>query len=122
MVVDDEQDITYVIKTALEKNGFTVDAFTSPEEALDYFKPDYYDMLITDIRMPVMTGFELYRQVRKIDSKVKMALMTAFDVYEAEFKKVMPHIDVKCFFKKPIRMNELAARVMQELGEEFTIS
>lgn len=122
LVVDDEKDITYIIKHALENNGFAVDAFTSPEEALDHFKAGYYDMLITDIRMPVMTGFEVYRHVRKLDSKIKVAFMTAFDVYDGEFKKVMPSIDVKCFFKKPIRMNELVARVKQELGEDFTIS
>jgi two-component system catabolic regulation response regulator CreB/two-component system response regulator ChvI len=48
--------------------------------------------------------------------------MTAFDVYDGEFKKVMPSIDVKCFFKKPIGMHDLVARVKQELGEDFTIS
>lgn len=122
MVVDDEQDITFVIKQALENSGFVVDAFSSPEEALDHFKPDYYDLLITDIRMPVMTGFELYRRVRTIDSKVKVAFMTAFDVYEGEFHKVLPSIDVKCFFKKPMRMNELVERVKQELASESNVS
>jgi DNA-binding response OmpR family regulator len=122
MVVDDEQDITFIIKHALENEGFAVDAYTSPEEALDHFKPDYYDMLITDIRMPVITGFEVYRRVRKLDGKVKVAFMTAFDVYDGEFKKVMPSIDVKCFFKKPIRMKELVERVKQELDQKSTLS
>jgi len=122
MVVDDEQDITIIIKKTLENIGFAVDTFTKPEEALDHFKPDYYAMLITDIRMPVMTGFQLYREIRKIDGKIKIAFMTAFDVYEGEFHKVLPHIEVKCFFKKPVRMNELVRRVKEELGEDFTIT
>lgn len=122
MVVDDEQDITFVIKHALEKQGFTVATFNKPEEALSHFKPDYYAMLITDIRMPAMNGFELYREVRKRDSKIKIAFMTAFDVYEAEFRKVLPSIDASCFFKKPVHMNELADRVKKELGQESTLS
>jgi YesN/AraC family two-component response regulator len=79
-------------------------------------------MLITDIRMPIMNGFELYRQIRKRDNKIKVAFMTAFDVYETEFCKVMPSIDVKCFFKKPVRMNDLVERVKQELGRDATLS
>ena len=72
--------------------------------------------------MPVMNGFQLYRQIRKIDSKVKVAFMTAFDVYEAEFQKVMPSIDVKLFFKKPMYLGDLVQKVKHELGEKFTMS
>jgi DNA-binding response OmpR family regulator len=122
VVVDDEPDITAIIKRALEQNGFAVDAFNKPDEALAHFKPDYYAMLITDIRMPTMNGFELYRHIKKRDQKIKVAFMTAFEVYEDEFKRVLPSIDVKCFFKKPVRMNELVERVKHELGEEFTLS
>jgi DNA-binding response OmpR family regulator len=122
LVIDDEKDICLIVKISLEKNGFAVDAFNSPEEALDHFKPDYYDMLITDIRMPVMSGFEVYRRVRKLDNKIKIAFMTAFDVFDGEFKKVLPSIEVKCFFKKPMRMNELVKRIKEELKEESKVS
>jgi DNA-binding response OmpR family regulator len=96
--------------------------FTKPQEALSHFKPDYYNMLITDIRMPKMNGFELYREIRKVDSNIKVAFMTAFEIYENEFRKVLPSINAKCFFKKPMRMNELVERVRQELGQNASPS
>jgi two-component system catabolic regulation response regulator CreB/two-component system response regulator ChvI len=122
MVVDDEPDIAMVIQKALQNNGFEVDAFSDPHKAIDGFVPGKYAMLITDIRMPEINGFELYRQIRKVDSKIKVAFMTAFDVYETEFKKVFPNMDIHCFFKKPVRMQEIVERVRRETGEEFTIS
>jgi DNA-binding response OmpR family regulator len=122
MLVDDEPDITFVMMRGLEKHGFTVDTFNSPLEALARFKENYYDMAILDIRMPNMTGFELYRQIRKRDSKIKVAFITAFDIYETEFRKMLPSIDVRLFFKKPMHLNDLAKRVKEELGEEPTLS
>jgi DNA-binding response OmpR family regulator len=122
LVIDDEKDITLVLKKALELDGFTVDTYTSPEEALDHFKQDYYDMIITDIRMPAISGFEVYRRVRKLDGKVKVAFMTAFEIYDGEFKKVLPSIETKYFFKKPIHLTTLIQRVKEALGEDFTMS
>jgi two-component system catabolic regulation response regulator CreB/two-component system response regulator ChvI len=122
MVVDDEPDIATTIKKGLERDGFEVDSFTNPQEALDHFKPDYYAMVITDLKMPDMTGFELYRELRKKDDKVLIAFMTAFDIYENEFNKVFKSTDVKCFFKKPVGMSDLVTRVREELGREITFS
>jgi two-component system catabolic regulation response regulator CreB/two-component system response regulator ChvI len=121
MVVDDEPDITTVVKRGLESQGFVVDAFNKPEDALANFKPGVYDMLITDIRMPVMTGFDLYREIRKNDNKIKVAFMTAFEIYENEFRKMFKDIDVKSFFKKPISISNLAARINEELGKKQTL-
>jgi two-component system catabolic regulation response regulator CreB/two-component system response regulator ChvI len=121
MVVDDEPDITTVVKRGLESQGFVVDAFNKPEDALANFKPGVYDMLITDIRMPVITGFDLYREIRKNDNKIKVAFMTAFEIYENEFRKMFKDIDVKSFFKKPISISNLAARINEELGKKQTL-
>ena len=121
MVVDDEPDITTVVKRGLESQGFVVDAFNKPEDALTNFKPGVYDMLITDIRMPVMTGFDLYREIRKKDNKIRVAFMTAFEIYENEFRKIFKDIDVKSFFKKPISISNLAARINEELGKKQTL-
>jgi two-component system, OmpR family, response regulator ChvI len=120
MVVDDEPDITTVVKRGLEAKGFVVDAFNKPEDALANFKPGVYDMLITDIRMPVMTGFDLYREIRKNDDKIKVAFMTAFEIYENEFRTIFKDIDVKSFFKKPISITSLTARINEELGRKQT--
>jgi two-component system catabolic regulation response regulator CreB/two-component system response regulator ChvI len=115
LVVDDEPDIATVIKRALEKEGFFVDAFTNPGEALASFKPDYYVMMITDIKMPVMSGFDLYREIMKKDAKVRVAFTTAFELYEDEFRRVFKDIDVNCFIKKPVSMSDLLGRVKSEL-------
>jgi len=122
LVVDDEADVASTIKMGLESDGFAVDAFTDPQTAIDHFKPDYYAMVITDIKMPNINGFELYRELKKKDEKIKVAFMTAFEVYEGEFRKVFTNIDVKCFIKKPIGMSDLITRVKEELGQEITFS
>jgi CheY-like chemotaxis protein len=110
MVVDDEPDVTTVIKSGLESQGYVVDAFNSAEDALTNFKPGVYDMLITDIRMPVMNGFDLYHEIRKNDDKIKIALMTAFEIYENKFRKMFKNVDVKCFLKKPVSSSNLTRR------------
>jgi len=123
MVVDDEEDIAISIKMGLEAKGFTVDAFDNPAGALANFKAGCYDMLLSDIKMPDMSGFDLYREVKKIDDKIKVAFITAFEIYEDEFRKVLPSIDVKCFIQKPISMSDLATRINEELAkEEITLS
>lgn len=113
MVVDDEKDILTVTRHGLEREGFAVDAFSDPQEALDHFKPDYYDLVITDIRMPNINGFELYRQIKKKDEKTKIAFMTAFEIYEGEFKQIFKNIQVTLFFRKPIGISELAEKLRQ---------
>jgi DNA-binding NtrC family response regulator len=120
MVVDDEPDVAATIKMGLEREGFIVDTFTEPQTALDHFKPDYYAMVITDIRMPVMSGFELYRELKKKDEKIKVAFMTAFEIYESEFNKVFKNTEVKLFFKKPVRISDLMTSMKEELSHEIT--
>ena len=115
LVVDDEPDITKVIKAGLESAGFKVDAFNDPDQALSHFKPDYYDVLIFDIRMPILTGFQLYREIRKRDSKAKVCFMTAFEVYREEFSKMFPSYDINCFIKKPVRTKDLQLMVKAQL-------
>ena len=121
MIVDDEPDITTTIKLALEGAGFKVDAFTDPKLALASFTPGKYTMLITDIRMPGISGFELYRQVKKHDDKIKVAFMTAFEIYEDEFKIVLPSLNISCFFKKPVGIKEFVERIKQETADEVTM-
>ena len=113
MVVDDEPDIVTVTKKGLEIKGFIVDGFTDPQAALGQFKPDYYDLVITDVRMPEMNGFQFYREIRKKDEKVKVAFMTAFDIYEGEFNKIFKNTKVDLFFRKPVGVSELAEQLQQ---------
>jgi DNA-binding response OmpR family regulator len=116
MVLDDEADITTVMRRGLEANGFSVDVFNDSEEAVRAFVPGRYDMLILDIRMPKMNGFDVYRELRKSDEKVRVAFMTAFEISDEEFQKVFPTIDVKCFFKKPVMISDLVSRISHVLS------
>ena len=114
--VDDEPDIVSLVERGLVKNGFKVDAFTDPVEALSHFKPNFYDLLLLDIKMPKMNGFELYREIRKIDYKVKVCFVTAFEVSYKEFKKVLPSLEINCFIKKPFTIQELTQQVNLAVG------
>lgn len=110
-VVDDEQDITIVLKRGLEQHGFAVEIFNDPQVALANFKPNYYDLMIIDIRMPKLNGFDLYREVRKKDSNIKVCFLTAFEIYYEEFRKMFPTIDVKAFVRKPVSISALIKQV-----------
>jgi DNA-binding response OmpR family regulator len=114
LIVDDEKDITDIFKMGLEQQGFEVITYNDPELALSQFKENWFDLLLLDIKMPKISGFELYRRLRKIDSKPKVCFITAFDVYYDEFKKLLPSLEVKCFLRKPISMSDLAEQVKLE--------
>jgi DNA-binding response OmpR family regulator len=108
MAVDDEEDILQIIKRSLENEHFIVDTYDDPKRALSEYHPDSYELLILDIRMPGMDGFELYRKIRDVDSKVKVCFLTAFDTYRDRFRELFPELDeVKCYIKKPVSVAEL---------------
>ena len=116
MVVDDEKDILRIIKRDLEANNntFKVDTFCSSELALQAFDShpkDYYDLILTDIRMPKMNGFELYRRIKVKNPSMKIAFITAFEINKEEFNKVLPSIDVKDFIIKPVSMSDLIVKL-----------
>ncbi|HEV8405835.1 MAG TPA: response regulator [Nitrososphaera sp.] len=114
MIVDDEQDITSIFKIGLERAEFVVTSFNDPLEALKNFRPALYDLLLLDIRMPGMNGFELYQKMKNIDSEVKVCFLTAFDEYREDFKAVFPALDeVKCYLKKPITVQDLITRLLE---------
>ena len=115
LVVDDESDITASIKNGLKRNGFEVDTFNDPVAALEHYDVGMYDLLLLDIRMPKMNGFELYRELKKKGVTSKVCFFTAFEVYYDEFKKVFPALDVKCFIRKPITIADLTAHINSEL-------
>lgn len=110
-VVDDEPDITTVLKRGLEYHGFSVDVFNDPQAALVSFNPGQYDLMIIDIRMPKLNGFDLYRELKKKDAGVKVCFLTAFEIYYDEFRKMFPNIDVRAFIRKPISISSLVSQV-----------
>jgi DNA-binding response OmpR family regulator len=108
LIVDDEPDVKLALKITLEENGFEVDAFDDPVTALDHFKKGVYDLLILDIKMPKMHGFELYREIRKIDSHVKICFLTAGEMYYGSYADIF---NENQFIRKPIENKELINRV-----------
>jgi DNA-binding response OmpR family regulator len=108
LVVDDEPDVNLALKTALEENAFEVDVFNDPLLALENFKAAYYDLLILDIRMPKMNGFELYREIKKLDNKVKVCFLTAGEMYYGIYTDIF---DENQFIRKPIENQELIKRL-----------
>jgi len=114
--------------------------FNDPIQALSGFKSGLYDLALIDYKMPNMNGFELYREIRKIDERVKVCFVTAFEVYYEELKMKFhsslntsppqqygqeassiasperKEDDVKCFIQKPIDIDELVKRIKEELN------
>lgn len=119
MVVDDEKDILSIIKRGLESdNIFKVDTFSSGESALQAFESHseyYYDIILTDIRMPKMSGFELYRRIKEKRSSTKIAFITAFEINKDEFRKVIPSIHVIDFISKPVSISNLITKMKSML-------
>jgi len=112
LLVDDEVDVISVFKMILEMNGYEVDAYTDPTSALNDFKPNFYGLLLLDIRMPTINGFELYRKMRNIDDKVSVCFITAFEDYREEFKESFPMLDeFKYFIRKPKAIEDLVNHV-----------
>ena len=101
LVVDDEPDIVLTLKIVLETNGFKIQAFTDPILALRNFAARSYDLALLDIRMPKITGLGLYRELRKIDNKIKVCFLSATTSYQ-EFAKYFPTIKENQVIKKPI--------------------
>ena len=116
LLVDDEPDITLVFKSGLETHGFFVDAFNDPREALEHFKPNFYDISILDIKMPHMNGFQLSRAMVKIDNDARICFVTAFEIYEKEARAMLPSLSSFCFIKKPISVSALVEHIRSQLA------
>jgi DNA-binding NtrC family response regulator len=117
LIVDDEPDITSTFDMILEMNGFEVDSYNDPLLALSNFKPNSYGLALLDIRMPKMNGFELYKEMKKIDNEIEACFITAFEDYREEFKESFPELEeAKYFIRKPKAIEDLVKHVAAILG------
>jgi DNA-binding response OmpR family regulator len=116
LIVDDEPDITLSFKMMLENKGFKVDAYNDPLLVVKDFKPGSYDLLLLDIRMPKMDGFQLYDELKKKDENVKAIFVTAFDINYEALRKMYPDFRIESFLRKPIDSEHLANAIREELG------
>ena len=117
LIVDDEPSVTLTFKTVLQGSGFkdNIYVYNDPLEALSNFKPGFYDILLIDVVMPKMNGFELYEKVRELDDTVKVCFMTSYDVYYMSLRELFPTVEVDSFIQKPIGADDLVKRMKQEL-------
>jgi DNA-binding response OmpR family regulator len=114
LVVDDELDITLTLKGVLEQSGFNVDLFNDPLLALQNFKTNFYDLIILDIKMPKMNGFDLYEKINMIDNKVKVCFLTAwrdFRDYELGRKEAFSKEGGIQLIQKPIENEKLIEQI-----------
>jgi signal transduction histidine kinase/CheY-like chemotaxis protein len=118
-LVDDDYDHTITFKMGLELAKFEVDAYNDSAIALSKFKPDYYDLLLIDVKMPKIDGFELYEKIKEIDNKVLVWFITAYETYyraikeaSSTSKKEMISVPV---IEKPIEIDKLVKQIKSEL-------
>jgi DNA-binding response OmpR family regulator len=101
---------------ALEDTGlFEVETYNDPIEALSNFKSNSYDLVLLDIKMPKMTGFELCVRIKELDGKVRVCFISAFDPYSDELRDQFLSLKIECFIPKPILIKELVKRIEVEL-------
>ena len=114
-MVDDEPDIIYSIKRVLEDNEFVVDSYTDPTLALSNFRPGLYDLILLDIKMPKMNGFDLYQKIMEIEGNVKICFLTASELFYEDYRRLdaYPSLDKAYFIQKPFRIEQL----LRELNE-----
>ena len=118
LIVDDEVDITLSFSLALEDSGlFEVETSNDPLVALSNYRPNYYDLLLLDIRMPAMNGFELYDKIKKLDNKVKVCLISAYDVDYDALREQFPRLELYCMLpKNVIRMPIQIAKLIERMS------
>jgi len=114
MVVDDESDIVVIFRRSLELAGYGVFAFTDPIEALEDFKlnKDRYGLIISDVRMPRMSGLEFAAKIRGIDTSVSLILMSAFEIAGSEINLAL---NISKFVRKPVLPSQLKVIVSEYL-------
>jgi DNA-binding response OmpR family regulator len=117
LLVDDEPDIIDSLKIGLEDNGFAVNTYTDSALALSDFKTGVYDIVLLDVKMPKMNGFELYEKLREKDSKVNVCFITAHEVYYESLREIFPDMNCDCYVK-PINIDDLVRRVKAQIGRK----
>ncbi|MFZ1878398.1 MAG: response regulator [Nitrososphaeraceae archaeon] len=117
LVVDDNSDIALSLRLGLEDNDLTIQVYSydNPVNALLDFKPNFYDLLLIDVNMPLMDGFELCKKLLQKDLNVRVCFMTAGEINMDAAREVHPLKSIGCFIKKPITAEELLKRIRAEL-------
>jgi DNA-binding response OmpR family regulator len=119
LLVNDEADINTTVRQVLEDKGFKVDSYVDPRLALENFKPQYYDLVMIDSKMPQMNGFAFYKEVKALDKNVKTCFLTAAELEcEQYLDDTLSSLPVNCFIQIPIE-NERLLECIEELMTEI---
>jgi len=117
LLVEDEPDIAYLVKTGLERDGFEVDGYTNPILALQNFKTGLYRLLILDIKMPNMDGIELFNRMNKEDNKVRVCFFSASHLLNSNYQNFIQEYPNRfLFLQKPISIHKMSERIEQYLS------
>lgn len=112
LLVDDEPDINAALSVVLKRGGYGVDTFDNPLIALEKLKPGFYDLIILDVKMPQMDGFDMYREIKKIDKEANICFLTASELYYENFRQEkFTSLDKELFLRKPISNTELLKQI-----------
>jgi DNA-binding NtrC family response regulator len=118
LIVDDEFDVVTILRQWLEKKGFHVFGFTEPSLALEHFRLNSkeYGLVISDLRMPEINGYEFIKRVKEIKPEVKVFFMTAFEINDIEFRRLLPSVKIDEFIQKPTTMNHLTTVIKKYIN------
>lgn len=118
LLLDDDFDIITVFRIGLEDKGFHVSGFTDPLLALDHFqmKSEQFGLVISDIRMPVINGYDFIQKVKEMKPEVKVFLMTAFKIDDVEFRRELPLVKVDEIIHKPISLEDFTSMVIKHIN------
>lgn len=109
LLIDDDEDILSIFKNSLKAAGYSTYGFINPIAAFEHFKqdPKAYQIIITDVRMPGMSGFELVKEIRRIKADVKIIMTSSFEMSMNEVERVLPSLKIDVFVNKPVRLAKL---------------
>jgi CheY-like chemotaxis protein len=124
LIVDDEPDVTLTFKVGLDSQyyhddnnyiRFEVHTYNNPLEALSQFKPNFYDIMLVDVYMPHMNGFELCEKILELDVNIRVCFISAAELNMEALREVYPKVSFGCFMKKPVEVEYLVKRLLAEL-------
>src|SRR5215475_15728320 len=123
LIVDDDPDVTVTFKVGIKDSNNSADVnkridvhtANDPVVALSEFKPNFYDLLLVDINMPRMNGFELCEKIFAIDVNVRVCLMSSGEINWEALREMYPTRQEGCFIRKPVTIDHLLKRIRSEL-------
>jgi CheY-like chemotaxis protein len=121
LIVDDDEDVTITFKAAIEDSNIEtnkrIEVYTlnNPLVVLSEFKPHFYDLLLVDINMPHMNGFQLSEKILAIDINIKVCFMSSAEINPGALREIYPSLSLGCFIRKPVTIDILVKRIMSEL-------